>query len=82
MEKLWETDSAVATFPSRNADFCDFEHVEVGEGGMARWRWDRGAMARWRWEGRHGKVEVGMEGFNTTNPTNSTMLQDHRNKVL
>ena len=28
MEKLWETDNAVATFPSRNADFGDFEHVE------------------------------------------------------
>ena len=47
MEKLWETDNAVATFPSRNADFCDFEHVEVGEGGMpmARWRW---GMWAWR----------------------------------
>ena len=72
MEKLWETDNAVATFPSRNADFCDFEHVEVGEGGMARWRWERG----------HCKVEVGdvgIEGINTTDPT---MLQEHRNKLM
>ena len=69
MENLWETDNAVATFPSRNADFCDFEHVEVGEGGMARWRW----------EGRYGNVDVGMEGFNTTDPT---MLQEHRNKLM